>query len=140
MKNLALSLALAAMCGSLPALAENDERRFPNDHLSKRWVKYEQNTGGNHVRSHFFNDTVSVEEMTAAFYKHKDTRFKKSPYPVQTLLFITSYAEATFCSPLPSGAMPTDNCRTCVVYGIGIHIASRCWSSVTKTAIPSPNF
>ena len=70
MKNLVLSLALAAMCGSLPALAENDERRFPNDQLSKRWMEYEQN---NQVRSYFFNDTVSVEEMTAAFYKHKDT-------------------------------------------------------------------
>ena len=80
MKNLALSLALAAMCGSLTAWAENDERRFPNDHLSKRWMEYEQNTGGNQVRSYFFNDTVSVEEMTAAFYKYKDTQFKKSPY------------------------------------------------------------
>lgn len=80
MKNLALSLALTAVCGSPTTWAENEERRFPDDQLSKHWMEYEQNTGGSQVRSHFFNDTVSVEEMTAAFYKHKDTRFKESPY------------------------------------------------------------
>lgn len=58
MKNLALSLALTAVCGSLPALAENDERRFPDDQLSKRWVKYEQNTGGNPSRIVGGNSTV----------------------------------------------------------------------------------
>ena len=76
MKNLVLSLALAAMCGSLPALAENDERRFPNDNLGKCLTFY----------SDFTTEATPERSFSVLLYQTPESSNQEKEYTLKLLL------------------------------------------------------
>ncbi len=74
---------LVILLALLPTASAYSQRSFDFCYdFSKRWGEYQQLSVDDFasLRKRFFKDSVSVEEMKEAFFKNKNTRFRKSVY------------------------------------------------------------
>ena len=84
MKRAKLTIALAFLSFAFfPAYSQrNNQGEWKRYNFPKAWADYLYRTKADRsiLRQNYFKDTISVEEMKAAFEQYKDTIFKTSPY------------------------------------------------------------
>lgn len=103
---------------SLGAVAQEpmDKNRLPNSRYQEKWEEYvhKYSKGGYNdlLTEHYFKQTVSVDEMVAAFHANKDKKFTTSPYAGHDSVVYALYSEQVLLTS-PISRHPEKKVREC---------------------------
>ena len=111
-----LAFAWIGLSINVTARHMTDKNEIPNNRYQEKWEEYvhEYSRGGYNdlLTEHYFKQTVSVDEMVAAFHANKDKKFTTSPYAGHDSVVYALYSEQVLLTS-PISRHPEKKVREC---------------------------